>query len=312
MRQQLRSDTIRHRQTVKLCPVSEFPQRVTLEITNRCNLSCPFCPRHFMDDALGDMDPHLFRRLVDELAAAGTKTLVPFFRGEPLMHPRCTELLSYAKDKGMAIQLATNGLLLKKNIAETMIDIGLDFISFSVDSINAEEYRTIRRGGSLETLLNAVDMLLSERQRRHSKLPTIQISAVDTGMNPEKKARFLSFWQARADRVRIYPQHSSDGKFGRLHHRPSMPRRPCLKPFRELAVYWHGRVAICNHDWNRKGSPNIGTEGITGVWKGSWYNAIRHRQERLEFTHDDICMTCDHWPQYSERHSIIGELVETG
>ena len=78
---------------------SNFPDRITLELTNHCNLSCVFCPRKFMSKNQGNMEVSMAKRLLDEMADHLPVILVPFFRGEPLLHPRYAEIIKYAKKK---------------------------------------------------------------------------------------------------------------------------------------------------------------------------------------------------------------------
>jgi MoaA/NifB/PqqE/SkfB family radical SAM enzyme len=121
----------------------EFPNRLTLELTNHCNYSCVMCPARIdPGQPRGFMDSGLFRRLVDEAAEHPPVALVPFFRGESLMHPHILELLCYAKSKGLGpIQLASNAALLDESMAKGLLDAGLDFISFSLDSGSPENRR---------------------------------------------------------------------------------------------------------------------------------------------------------------------------
>ena len=79
----------------------DFPKRITLELTNRCNISCTFCPRHEMGHLLGFMDTRLAYRLIDEMAEHLPLTLVPFFRGESLLHPDWWRIIAYAHQKGI-------------------------------------------------------------------------------------------------------------------------------------------------------------------------------------------------------------------
>jgi len=291
-----------------LSATPQFPQRVTVELTNRCNLSCVFCPRHHMTYPLGDMKPALFRKIVDELSEAGTRTLVPFFRGEPFLHSHCLPLLEYAKARGFAIQLATNGHLLTRELSREVVALKIDFLSFSVDAIDAKEYEAIRRGGNFETLMSNIDGLMEQRKRLGSHLPRIQISAVDTGMDEERNKRFLEFWQDKADQVRFYPRHSENGKFGSLHRPQKTKRRACSKPFKEMVIYWDGRTAICNHDWDRHSGPGTGEKGVMHVWKSHWYRQIRRMQAELSFDNHEPCVNCDHWLQYCHKGKIIGEM----
>lgn len=61
----------------------EFPNRITVELTNRCNVSCTFCPRQTVNMTLGDMDWNLYKKIIDEASLHLPVKLVCFFRGNP-------------------------------------------------------------------------------------------------------------------------------------------------------------------------------------------------------------------------------------
>ncbi len=64
------------------------------------------------------MDFNLFTACIDEIADYSGVAVVPFFRGESLLHPRFLEMIRYAKMHRVGpIQLATNGLLLSDDMA---------------------------------------------------------------------------------------------------------------------------------------------------------------------------------------------------
>lgn len=296
--------------SVPLSKALDVPERVTLELTNHCNLNCSFCPRQHMDYPLGFMDKNLFRSLVNDMAALGTRTLVPFFRGEPLLHPDCLELLAHAKSHALTIQLATNGLLLTEEMGCALVAMEVDFVSFSVDASNPKTYKERRKGGSFSRMLHGVDHLCKARIMAGKNLPRIQVSAVDLGMSTQEKEAFITFWKKKADQIRIYPQHSKNGRFGSLEASENMARQTCFKPFREMVIYWDGRAVICNHDWNRHvGLGDATTTELLEIWNNTNYHNIRCQQQRLQFPANSVCRTCSHWRQYSTDPTIIGELI---
>lgn len=289
--------------------LKQVPDRITVELTNNCNLSCRMCPRHHMNYALGFMDRDLFARIVDEMHANGVKTLVPFFRGESLLHPHFLEMMEYAKNRGLVIQLATNGVLLHRDTARRIVALGVDFLSVSVDSIRPDQYASIRTGSSFHALLQGVGTLLEERSALCSALPVTQVSAVDIGIDPEEKRQFVDFWLSRVDRVRIYPQHSTNGKFGSLEGVTAGDRKPCLKPFSDMVVYWDGKAAACNHDWDRHEIlGDVAARGLLETWRSAEYRELRERHLRCSFSPGEVCSDCDHWAQYYSEEGLIGEL----
>ncbi len=115
-----------------------------LEITNVCNLSCPFCHGT-------KRQPKFMAKEEFTLAA---KKLRPFadylyyhLMGEPLLHPDICEFLSVAKDLGFKSIITTNGTLLKEKGEEilktqALHKVSISLHSFEVNSLNItlEEY----------------------------------------------------------------------------------------------------------------------------------------------------------------------------
>lgn len=287
-----------------------FPARVTVELSDRCNLTCPMCPRGFHPGE-GLMDWALYERIVEEIAAHPGTALVPFFRGESLMHPRFLDAMILAKRKGIApIQLITNVTLLTPALSEALIALPVDFISLSLDALTPETFEAQRAGASHKRVMANVDAFLAARKRKGGRLPEVQVSAVETAATRAGMTAFVDYWKCRVDRVRVYEEHSQGGVFGALPETLG-PRRPCGKPLTDLVIYCDGGVALCNQDWERK-EPlgDIRRQSIAEVWRSSGYDRIRrlHREGRAE--EDPTCRGCGHWAQYYREGGILGRLVE--
>ena len=292
---------------------SAFPQRLTLEITNHCNYRCVMCPSHLEPDAKkGFMTKRLFRNLVDQAAERLPVTLVPFFRGEPLMHPEAADFLNYAKQKGLGpIQLANNGSLMDRQTAARLLDAGVDFISFSLDTIEPDEYLAMRRGEPLAKVMENIMGLLDLRDQ--GNYPTqIQVSATRTEINQKSIDKFIAHWRNIADRTRIYYEHSKDGHLGSLdcpEVPESIPRKPCQKLYTDLVVYWNGQAAFCNHDWQRGDDlGDLNKQSIEDLWLGERYEKMRTAHNRPETITDSTCLYCDHWKISYLEEQLIGEL----
>ncbi|MFQ5450102.1 MAG: radical SAM/SPASM domain-containing protein [Nitrospinaceae bacterium] len=291
---------------------TDFPERVTVELTPICNLSCVMCPRHELGDG-GYMDAGLFKKIIDEMAGHPGVALVPFFRGESLMHPRFFELMRYAKEKNISpIQLTSNATILTEKIALQILDLGIDFLSFSLDSNDSEAYRAVR-GFDLDRVRQNVERFLELKKSMGLELPRVQVSAVETEPARKHIEEFVAYWKDRADRVRIYTEHSRDGVYGRLDQAPEeFPHRlPCKKPMNEMVIYWDGQVALCNHDWNRKEFlGDVGKQSIQEVWEGAPYQEVRARHLENRCGQDPTCKGCDHWKVSYLKSGMMGRLYE--
>lgn len=78
----------------------DYPHRIVIELTPQCNLSCSMCPRNYIQTNDGYMSRDLWRRLVNEIVRNEPDTIVlPFWRGELLLHPYFIALILYASNK---------------------------------------------------------------------------------------------------------------------------------------------------------------------------------------------------------------------
>jgi hypothetical protein len=294
----------------------DFPNRVTVELTNHCNLSCVMCPREHMKGPKGYMEAALFRKIVDEMARVGRVALVPFFRGETLLHPKWAELLGYAQKMGIGpIQFATNATLLNEEAARALLDLELDFVSFSLDSIDPDVYRTVRRGAELEAVLRNIEFFCDLKARSNQRKTEIQVSVVRTDETASGVEDFVAYWNRRVDRVRVYEQHSQDGHFGSLKKKRGEAsneiRTPCFKPFRDMVIYWNGRVALCNHDWDQSRPPgDVNRESIERIWHGEAYRRVRKAHNNNGQGLEPPCAGCDHWRTFSEPERKVGQVFE--
>lgn len=300
---------------MSLHPVpSDFPGRVTLELTNKCNISCTFCPRKIMEKNLGSMDLSLAKRLLDEISGHLPVSLVPFFRGEPLLHPDWYEILRYAKMQGIGpLQFTTNATLMDKDVARALIDLQLDFISFSLDTVDPDLYEQTRRGSDYNIVHDNILYLLQLKYKHCCCFPEVQISAVDTPLHHAKLDDFVSYWRPKVDRVRIYIEHSQDGNPGSIAlPLPEFERRlPCYKLFTDMVIYWNGEVSLCNHDWNRLGSDRLGDvnkQTIAEVWCSEKYNELRSLHQAGNVQNIHPCTFCDHWKMYYIEDGFLGKI----
>jgi radical SAM protein with 4Fe4S-binding SPASM domain len=258
------------------------------------------------------MSVGMAKKLLDEMADHLPVALVPFFRGESLLHAHWIEILSHAKKKGLGpIQFTTNATLMDQRASEAILEVGIDFISFSVDTIDPVVYERTRRGAVYEKVLRNILYLVELREKRGVRLPEIQVSAVETALHQEGMDAFVHFWRNRVDRVRIYVEHSRDGRSGSIAG--SLPsfdaRKPCKKAFEDMVIYWDGEVALCNHDWTRSASTRIGTvreSRLGDVWKSRQYHEVRTAHLKGDLSGRPPCDHCDHWKMFHLPEGLIG------
>ncbi len=280
-----------------------FPNRITVELTNDCNVSCTFCNRQMIKMEIGYMQEELFCKIIDEAAKHLPVKLVPFFRGEPLMHPQVIEFLQYAKKRGLGpIQLASNALLLDDKMQDDLIMSGVDFISFSLDTIDREVYRCSRLTGNLDISEENVKSMgrKCKKRREHGLFaPTLQVSTIDLDEYRPAQEEFITQWKEYVDIVRVYEQHDERGRLVNPEIQKKINvfsnRMPCRKIFTDMIIYWDGRLSLCNYDWDEiREIGDVTRMSLQDAWNSSEFEKIR--KMHLANAYDNsICKDCHHW-----------------
>lgn len=280
-----------------------FPNRITVELTNDCNVSCTFCNRQKIRMDIGYMSDELFYKIIDEAAEHLPMKLVPFFRGEPLMHPHIIDYIKYAKKKGIGpIQMASNALLLDEKMQDGLIESGIDYISFSLDTTDEKVYSCSRLTGDLEISQRNVERMgakCKERKAKGLSAPTLQVSTIDLEEYRPAQEEFIRKWKQHVDIVRVYEQHDEKGRLVNPEIQKRLDifgdRKPCRKIFTDMIIYWDGRLALCNYDWDEKRQiGNVSEMTLQEAWNSREYEAVREMHRCNQYD-DSICGECHHW-----------------
>lgn len=85
-------------------------KKIYVEITNNCNLSCPFCLKTNREKQFMTFTD--FQKIMQQIKGE-TKYLYLHVLGEPLMHPDIEKIIDYAS-KDFNVNITTNGYLIKR------------------------------------------------------------------------------------------------------------------------------------------------------------------------------------------------------
>lgn len=104
--------------------------KVYVEITNICNMSCSFCHGHKRAPRCMTRDE--FSLILDKL---GTRTKYIYYHlmGEPLTHPKLPELIKMAGERGYKSIITTNGTLLDRR-GGALLSAGVHKVNLSLHS----------------------------------------------------------------------------------------------------------------------------------------------------------------------------------
>jgi cyclic pyranopterin phosphate synthase len=133
------------------------PRTVRVSLTDRCDMACLYC-RPSRTDGYFDkrLNDDAWKAMVRALVRAGVKR-VRVTGGEPLLHPRVTELVAFIAGLGVEdLALTTNATRLEE-LARPLRDAGLRRLTVSLDSLSPERFARITRGGRLDRVLAGIE-----------------------------------------------------------------------------------------------------------------------------------------------------------
>jgi len=176
-----------------LCTDHEQHSCLTLvEITDRCNLSCPTC--------YAMSSPHYGRhRTVEEVekmldiivANEGQPDVVQLSGGEPTIHPQFFEILDIAKKKPIKhLMVNTNGIRIANDpgFAERLATYMPDFeLYLQFDSFRPEVLQTLRGKDLTDVRYKAIEKL------NELNLSTTLVVTVQKGLNDDETGKIIEY-----------------------------------------------------------------------------------------------------------------------
>ncbi len=144
--------------------VRKPPLAVRISVTDRCQLRCVYCMPEEGIQCRAKEDIISFEniiKIIEHLQAAFYLEKVRLTGGEPLLRKNIVELIRMLKQQQIPdIALTTNGQLLK-DMAEDLYNAGLQRINISLDTIDAEHYYQLTRGGDVSNVIAGINSAIN-------------------------------------------------------------------------------------------------------------------------------------------------------
>jgi len=165
------------------------PRTCVWEITRACNLHCGHCGSMAGSPRRDELSTAECRGVIDELAQLGNQ-LITLSGGEPTLRRDWPELASYAIDRGIAVNLVTNGQVDGKLLAEQAHRARLANVAVSLDGLESTHDALRTRGAfrrasaTIESLSMAglwVDVMVTINRRNLPELDELHQYAAKLG-----------------------------------------------------------------------------------------------------------------------------------
>ncbi len=116
----------------------DCPEKVYIELTTDCDLSCKICTKT-AGRKKSFIDTIEWKDIIDDLASFGVGTVV-FTGGDPLVREDLVELAFYCTFQEIKVIIETNGTKITTEKAVELKNAGVSMVNISIDGSNAEKH----------------------------------------------------------------------------------------------------------------------------------------------------------------------------
>lgn len=283
-----------------------MPAAINIEISSRCNLSCPECfkgaGRLNRDEGL--MNIQMFEKIISELKSY-LFNINLYFQGEPMLHPEFFSFVTIAE--GIGITLSTNGHFFSDENIGKLISSGIRKVIVPVDGMDQYTYEKYRRGGNLNVVLEGIRMLSQAKAKNKSSLK-IEIQCLVNRYNQQQISDFKEFARKTGSKLKLKSMQVITGNFDEWLPECNKYRRyikknnkyrlkgklksRCLRLWLNPVITWDGNVLPCCFDKTAYYSfGNIAGASFREVWEGERNRTFRNKF-LIERKKIEICKNC--------------------
>jgi hypothetical protein len=261
---------------------------INIELTSVCNLRCTTCG---LDQKKRKTftDPVFFKELLFYIVdnpEISSWIICLQHAGESLLHPQFLDLMEIVGDvkkgkKGLpTFMLFTNGTKMDESYSKSILK-NLDYLHFSVDGGNKEDFEKMRVGAIWEEVLGNIELFLELRDKINPNFQ-VHINCIKKLGSKNTYAREFTNITRRITGFRVIDAHAWDGMKKVEHHFGNkMPAKKglCCMIESGLVVLSDKRVVPCGVDLNATTIiGDLSKETLLDVWLKS---EKRHEMIRL-------------------------------
>jgi MoaA/NifB/PqqE/SkfB family radical SAM enzyme len=269
------------------------PAEWMLEITNRCNLTCPMCLRHRMSFAAQDMDPHFVRDLLQRNPAPEAIWLYGY--GEPLLYPHLFDAIREVKQRRIVACVSTNATLLDDSAGRRLLDSGLDYLIIAFDGATRETYEQYRKGAGFLSTKGKVERFIALKHSLRSRLHlTMQLILLPG--NRHQASAFTNMWRRPGVNAVRTREDLLKSDAGALPSKRRGRHRPCFFLWRgPLFIQARGTIIPCPYYHGQAPFGDLQYETAESAWNSPKMQELRNAHLSGDLSRFPVCASC---PRY--------------
>jgi len=276
---------------------SEYPRLVSVETTSHCNAYCVFCPNNALARDKGPMDADLFEKIIEDCRQFPLQAIEPFLQGDPFSDPQIMPRLEHIRRRlpKTKLRLYTNGHGMTSKRIDQMIDLGIDHLYVSLNTLDPGKYRELM-GIKLARTLRNLDYLTDPARRgRVAAHLTFRMTRLgDTSMREQDE--FTAYCRRRGVRSFIVGLFNYKGD---VNSGLPVPRYGC-EHVNRLDILATGKVTLCCMDQDGAyGWGDARAHSVLEIYRHKRAREYRHMHASGRRKSAEPCGSCNNsWPGF--------------
>ncbi len=300
-----------------------YPYLFVFEVTNICNLKCPFCLTG--KGISGDREVrHVTfeeaKKIIDEVGDY-IYLLQLYTWGEPLLNKDIYKIIEYSKTKNIYVMISTNATVMNEKNNQRLLDSGIDYVMVAIDGLSKETYSQYRVGGDYDKVFRNVSNLLQLKKQTKSSRPFVEWQFIVFRHNEhEVDAAEKAAYEIGIDKFTPLPAYVEDeawlpegDKYKVETFNPERLKN-CDRPWTHLNFRADGGIASCCYEFYKKDDFGEGIHTpFAEVWNNKFFRESRKLivQKRKGQPLDDSKLICKDCLESGLRPSFIETPTET-
>jgi radical SAM protein with 4Fe4S-binding SPASM domain len=288
---------------------ADYPRAIYLELTDRCNLTCPMCRTGKIK---GDILPlRLFREIAEELFPHAVYVDLRGW-GESTILSNFEDYLGIAQTYPVKVKLITNATVKKHDLWERLGRDGV-IVGVSFDAAEGGMFEKLRRGAKMSQVVeNIKTMVLASRKSGRDPAEQIYLCVTVSGSNINQLADIVILGRSLGlRRFKLEPLWAPDHDPDRLEHHqhavhsavqglkevasetgafveysasllpeltnPPATQKLCIHPWEYCYINARGRIGFCDHLNGREEFAwgEWGKQAFLEYWNGDRMKRLR-------------------------------------
>ncbi len=291
---------------------SKEPVVYNIETTNRCNMRCQMCPRTtMMTRNIEDIDRDTFIKVVDQIrphcnkewkkwkeyceGKYGIREEDPasenhFFLyiiskviqlhgyGDPLLDKHMYEYVKILHDRGFYSYFSCNPSNINLELTYKMLDAGLDYIKYSIESVDDAVHKSIR--GEQSNFTESYKKIQEVLDYKHKK--DLHTTVVITMLNLNRINQQEDYEQLMAAfegmDVYLYLKSEDCQWYRKDYHGTESIHwsEICKHPWMTMTIKSNGEATMCMEDFNNEiVLGDVHRQSLREIWNSEEYRRFR-------------------------------------